>query len=85
MIKSLMAKAVQGDVRAAGLLTSLALRLLDMEAADGRMAALPEEDLAILESYQARLTDRGGQAGSRSDKTAGEELAPSDGTSEADG
>jgi hypothetical protein len=58
MIKSLAAKAVQGDARSATLLTNLVLRLLDQEDGIDQEADLREEDRAILENYEARIRRR---------------------------
>lgn len=58
MIKSLLAKAVQGDARSATLLTNLALRLLDQDDEADQAADLGPDDQAILERYEARIRRR---------------------------
>lgn len=57
MVKSLVARAIKGDPRAITLLGNLILRLMDPEAPvdDG---ALPAEDKAILEAYEAAILAR---------------------------
>ncbi len=59
MLKSLTAKAVQGDTRAAGLVVDMVYRLLhdgDLETPD---EVLDDQDLAILETYTRRLRHPG--------------------------
>ena len=58
MLKSLAAKAVQGDARSATLLTNLALRLLDQDDEADQAADLSQDDGAILERYEARIRRR---------------------------
>ncbi len=55
MLKSLAAKAVQGDARSATLLTNLVLRLLDQDDEADQAADLSPDDGAILERYEARI------------------------------
>ena len=59
MLKSLTAKAVQGDTRAAGLVVDMVYRLLhggDLETSED---VLDDQDLAILETYERRLRHPG--------------------------
>ena len=55
LIMRLFAMAIQGDVRAATLLTNLILRLLPEEGAIGLSEGLGDDDLEILENYEKRL------------------------------
>jgi hypothetical protein len=59
VLKSLVAKAVQGDPRAANLVLNLVLRLIAQEEVIGDQTDLGQEDLAILEAYEARIRRRG--------------------------
>ena len=54
MVKSLMAKAVHGDVKSASLVINMAVRLLDQGESDDRSAPLSADDCAILEAYAAQ-------------------------------
>ncbi len=58
MLKSLTAKAVQGDARAATILVKLVLRLIRQDEDTDGADDLSEEDLAILEHYEMRLRRR---------------------------
>ncbi len=58
MLKSLTAKAVQGDARAATILVNLVLRLIRQDEDTDGADDLSEEDLAILEHYEMRLRRR---------------------------
>ncbi len=58
MLKSLTAKAVQGDARAATILVNLVLRLIRQDEDTDGADDLSEEDLAILEHYETRLRRR---------------------------
>src|SRR4029453_4950945 len=55
MLKSLMAKALQGDPRAATLIVSLVARLLDQTENDVPPPPPAAEDLAIIEAFEARI------------------------------
>jgi hypothetical protein len=55
MLKSLTARAVQGDTKAATLLANLILRLLDQDDGAEDVSPIKDEDLAILERYQRRI------------------------------
>lgn len=68
MLKSLTAKAVQGDARAATILVNLVLRLIQQDEDTGAADDLSEEDLAILEHYETRLRRR---AHAKKEKTNG--------------
>jgi hypothetical protein len=52
MIKSLMARAVKGDTRAANLLLTMFLKLVPDEVDDKETNNLTETDLAILERFK---------------------------------
>ncbi len=72
MIKSLMAKAVQGDARAATLLANMALKLLDRGATDGVTEEFGENDLAILENYEKRIRFSKPPSGASPDPSQGQ-------------
>ena len=55
MIKSLMAKAVSGDVRSANTLLDLCNRLLSEREHESEKQSLPDEDRAILDLYVNRV------------------------------
>jgi len=55
MLKSLMARALQGDARATTLIVGLVARLLDQTEDDHRSTPSAAEDLAIIESFEARI------------------------------
>ena len=56
MVKTLMAKALKGDSRAALALIQLTLGLEQSESGQPEQAGLGEEDRAIIENFKARLT-----------------------------
>tara|TARA_R110000782_G_scaffold132359_5_gene224389 strand:+ start:44607 stop:45011 length:405 start_codon:yes stop_codon:yes gene_type:complete len=59
MLKALMAKAVQGDSRAANTLLNMFLRLVPREAMDAEDQSLTKTDQQVLEDFKAALlTDR---------------------------
>ncbi len=57
MIKSLVAKAAQGDPRAANLIFNLVLRLFGQEE-DEEHVDLQDADLAILKVFEDRVQQR---------------------------
>jgi len=57
MIKTLFAKALSGEVRAADVLIKLTLGLEQSRIASGQAEVLDDEDLAILESFKAKVLD----------------------------
>ena len=57
MLKSLFAKALKGETRAAGVLLNLIIGLEQAKSAAGESEVLSEADQAILESYQQQLVD----------------------------
>ena len=59
LLKSLMAKALKGDARAAALILALVQRLLSEDAAEGQAVELSTEDKAILTRFLARRPSRG--------------------------
>ncbi len=62
MIKGLMAKAMQGDARAAALLTNMFFRLLDRDGSEPLEDMLDEEDRAILETHDEHIRQTKPQA-----------------------
>jgi hypothetical protein len=68
MIKSLLAKALKGDTRAASVLLKL---LIDAEQATTQTAlaeALPPDDRAILENFKARVLKQSNQSKEAADE-----------------
>lgn len=55
MLKSLFAKALNGDVRASGVLINLILGLEQTRIAAQSTEAMAEEDLAILEAFKQKI------------------------------
>lgn len=55
MIKSLMARALQGDARAATLIINMVARFLDQTEENDLEAPLSADDLAILERFKAKV------------------------------
>jgi hypothetical protein len=55
MIKSLFAKAIKGDTRAANVLINLILGLEQTRIASESTETMAEEDLAILEAFKTRI------------------------------
>jgi hypothetical protein len=55
LLKSITAKAIKGDTRAANLIVSLVLRILEEAPDDGTVTPLSSEEWAILQSLEARL------------------------------
>ena len=55
MFKTLMAKALNGDSRASSVLIGLAISLEQSENSHHTVHIFPEEDLAIIENFKARL------------------------------
>jgi len=58
MLKSLAAKAIKGDARAASIILSMIMRMLENEPASQEVDDLDAQDLAILERFRERMTDR---------------------------
>ena len=57
LVKALLTRALKGDVRAANLLLSMIMRLLDTgEGAPEQVDDLHTDELEILEAYKKRLT-----------------------------
>jgi hypothetical protein len=57
LVKALFARALKGDVRAANLVVSMTMRLLDTgEGAPEQAEDLHPDELEILEAYKKRLT-----------------------------
>ena len=56
VVKTLLSRSLKGDARAASLLLSMMMRLLDTgEAGDGPDLILNEDELAILHNFEQRL------------------------------
>ena len=55
MLKSVMAKALQGDARAANLIVNLVGRLLDESEMDDPSTPLQADDSDILAAFEARI------------------------------
>jgi hypothetical protein len=58
MLKSLTARALQGDTRAANTVLGLVQKLLDDEEPGASQEELAAEDRAILDAYEQRLRQR---------------------------
>ncbi len=58
MVKTLTAKAIKGDTRAASAILGMIYRLLEDEISVADDAPLTGEELAVLESLEARFLDR---------------------------
>lgn len=54
MLKSVTAKAMQGDARSVALIVNMVIRLLQQDDEPDESPDLAAEDLAILESYERR-------------------------------
>ena len=55
LLKSITAKAIKGDTRAANLILTLVLRVLDEDTDDSTETPLSSEEWAILQALEARL------------------------------
>ena len=58
MVKTMMAKALKGDMKAAGVLISLKLTVDQRDMDTPEEEVLSEEDMAVLEGFEARLLRR---------------------------
>ena len=58
MLKSLTAKAMQGDARSAALIVNMVFRFLEQDDDPAEAPDLSAEDLAILESFERRNSKR---------------------------
>ncbi len=72
LVKSLTAKAIKGDTRAASAILGMIYRLLEDETSVEDTAPLTSEERAVLESLEARFLHRperkiGGKAGKQRD------------------
>jgi hypothetical protein len=63
MLKSLFAKALNGDVRASGVLINLILGLEQTRIAAQSTDAMVEEDLAILEAFKDKILKQSSKTG----------------------
>lgn len=70
MVKSLTAKAIKGDTRAASAVLGMIYRLLEDETSVEDDAPLTGEERAVLESLEARFLQR---AGRKTGRQAGEQ------------
>lgn len=59
MVKSLIAKAIKGDTRAANLVLNIVWRVLEKEQGEDQTADLAAEDHAILDDWIRRNSDNG--------------------------
>lgn len=57
VLKSVAAKAVRGDVRAAEALFKMAARYLQIEDADEDEPALSKDELSVLENYKTQILE----------------------------
>jgi uncharacterized protein DUF5681 len=64
MLKSLFAKALNGDVRASGVLINLILGLEQTRIASQSTEAMAEEDLAILKAFKQKILNQSSPKGS---------------------
>jgi hypothetical protein len=64
MLKSLFAKALNGDVRASGVLINLILGLEQTRIATQSTEAMAEEDMAILEAFKQKILNESSPQGS---------------------
>ncbi len=55
VVKTLMTRTLKGDARAASLLLSMMMRLLDTGAPEPAGEAIDDDDLAILANYEKRI------------------------------
>ncbi len=55
MVKSLTARAIKGDTRAATILVNMMMRLLDAEQEDGQEAPLTEDERAVLAGLEEQI------------------------------
>jgi hypothetical protein len=75
MLKALLTRALKGDVRAANLLLSMMLRLLDTgEGAPEEVEDLHPDEIEVLEAYKERLTRSDGNEPTAEAIDAPEEL-----------
>lgn len=67
MVKTMVAKALKGDMRAMGALITLINGLEQAQASEQRSQALSEEDRAVIDSFVRRMTEgHDGQGGNDS-------------------
>lgn len=57
-IKSLLAKAIKGDVRAANTVLNLMAKLLDIEGLDQVDTPLTDDELAVLETFTQQIEQK---------------------------
>lgn len=70
VVKTLMARTLKGDTRAASLLLSMMMRLIDTgEAGESQDEPLQENDLSILRDYEARVRQDDAKAPAGSGKS----------------
>ncbi len=58
ILKSLSTNAIKGDVRAANTIVGMVFRLLHPDGVEDDDAPLTDEELAILENFEARVLER---------------------------
>ena len=58
LLKSLTAKAMQGDARSAALIVNMVFRFLQQDDEPAELPDLAAQDLAILENYERRISKK---------------------------
>jgi hypothetical protein len=71
MLKSLTAKAMQGDTRAVALVVDMVYRLLHVDAPEMPDTELKDDDLSILKNYEKRIRHLQPQPGPAQDPSQG--------------
>ncbi len=85
MLKSVTAKAVQGDTRAAAIVIDMIYRLLHEDEPEKTEQGLLEDDLEILETYEKRLRQSEARPEASPDPSQGSPEPHDDGDDGADG
>ena len=85
MLKSLTAKAVQGDPRSAAIVIDMMYRLLHEDEPEKIEQGLLEEDLEIIEAYEKRLRQSEARPEVSPDSSQGSPERHEDGDDDADG
>ena len=85
MLKSVMAKAVQGDTRAVAIVIDMIYKLRHEDEPGGTEQGLLEEDLEIIEAYEKRLRQSEARPEASPDPSQGSPERHEDGDDDADG
>ena len=85
MLKSVTAKAVQGDTRAAAIVIDMIYRLLHEDEPEKTEQGLLEDDLEILQTYEKRLRQSEARPEASPDPSQGSPELHDDGDDGADG